>query len=580
MQTGIKHGTSVIPGSATAELLVSDTSLSFWGGVDPVSGLVIDKHHPLAGESVAQKLLALPGSRGSCSGSGVILELLQNNRAPAGLIFCEAEEIITLGVIVSEVMFSSGIPVIRLSPTDFDNLVSGETAELCNDTLDTGVPSAGKQHSSAEDPTQADHIVSGLVLSDTDQQMLDGVNGKAAQVAMEIVTRMASLQGASRLLDVSQGHIDACVYNGPSSLSFAERLVEWGASVRVPTTSNSLSIDKQRWQTQGVDVDFADQAGRLGDAYTAMGAKPTFTCAPYLLDSRPSEGEQIAWAESNAVVYANSVLGARTQKYPDFLDAAIAITARAPETGAHLDDGRAPVLSVDVAYPENADDAWWPLLGHCIGGMVGNRIPLIDGLQTSTPGPDDLKAFCAAFATTSPLPLFHMVGVTPEAAKFTGLMDTQEHPPEPLRVRNEDLMLSWEQLNSASTTTVDLISLGNPHFSKDECRVLAALCTGRQKHHDVQMMITMGREVYREAANSGYIKQLEDFGATFITDTCWCMITEPVIQSSAKVIMTNSAKYAHYGPGLVNREMAFGSLEQCVDTACSAQHTRQHPVWL
>ena len=137
---------------------------------------------------------------------------------------------------------------------------------------------------------------------------------------MQLVLRMAELQGASELLDVTQAHIDGCIYTGPASLRFAEQLVAWGARVRVQTTLNSISVDQRRWRALGIDAAFGEPASALGDAYMAMGAQLSFTCAPYLLDSAPARGEQIVWAESNAVVYANSVLAARTLKYPDYLD--------------------------------------------------------------------------------------------------------------------------------------------------------------------------------------------------------------------------------------------------------------------
>src|SRR5690606_9047296 len=174
---------------------------------------------------------------------------------------------------------------------------------------------------------------------------------------------------------------------------FARRLVEWGARVRVPTTLNAISVDRRRWRAQGVDAAFGVPAAALADAYLAMGARPSFTCAPYLLDSAPAFGEQIGWAESNAVVYANSVIGARTMKYPDFLDICIALTGRAPRAGCHLDSGRRAALALDVELPEGADDAFWPLLGYACGARSGDAIPLIVGLERSAPAPDDLKAF-------------------------------------------------------------------------------------------------------------------------------------------------------------------------------------------
>jgi predicted aconitase len=161
---------------------------------------------------------------------------------------------------------------------------------------------------------------------------------------MQIVTEAASIYSADRLVGVTKAHIDGCIYTGNGGLAFAERLRDWGGSVVVPTTLNAISVDQRRWRTQGVDERFGVPASRLAEAYVEMGAMPTFTCAPYLLDARPQRDEQVVWAESNAVVYANSVLGARTMKYPDYLDICIALTGRAPLAGCHLDEGRLPQM--------------------------------------------------------------------------------------------------------------------------------------------------------------------------------------------------------------------------------------------
>lgn len=200
----------------------------------------------------------------------------------------------------------------------------------------------------SEHENENDTADGAIELSRRDQELLDGAHGKAAQVAMQIVLRMARLQGARELIDITQAHIDGCIYTGPASLRFAERLVQWGARVQVPTTLNAISVDQRRWRELGIDPALGEPASALGDAYMAMGARLSFTCAPYLLDSAPGLGEHVVWAESNAVVYANSVLGARTLKYPDYLDICIALTGRAPMIGCHLPERRRPQLQIQV----------------------------------------------------------------------------------------------------------------------------------------------------------------------------------------------------------------------------------------
>ena len=569
-------GRSLVDGAAFAPLLYADVGLSFWGGVDPFSGEVIDRHHPLSGECLAGRVLAIPSGRGSCTGSSVLMELISNGHAPAALVLAEADEILTLGVLVAQTLFQRSLPVLCIGKEAFGQLrgkafarVDGTGLSLYDSTPDdTPAPRNDR-------PTEDAH--SSIELTAHDRALLDGSQGKAAQVAMQIVLRMAHIQGAKYLVDITQAHIDGCIYTGPASLRFAQQLVAWGAKVRVPTTLNSISVDQRRWRELGIDPALGVPASALGDAYMAMGAQLSFTCAPYLLDSAPKAGEQIVWAESNAVVYANSVLGARTLKYPDYLDICIALTGRAPLIGCHLEDQRKARLHIEVPPLSNLDDSFYPLLGYHIGALAGSRIPLVSGLQQQHPNLDDLKAFGAAFATTSAAALFHIAGVTPEALDPTRVIDG---PLPVLKLSLEELRLSWQELNSARDARVDVVSLGNPHFSLSEFARLASLCQGRHRHPDVVLAITCGRTVLEQARVAGHIAVIEAFGAVIVSDTCWCMLGEPVIPPAARNLMTNSGKYAHYAPGLVGRKVHFASLAECVDAACSATASGRLPQWL
>ena len=570
-------GRSLVDGAAVGPLLYADVGLSFWGGVDPFSGEVIDRHHPLSGECLAGRVLAIPSGRGSCTGSSVLMELISNGHAPAALVLAEAEEILTLGVLVAQTLFERSLPVLCIGSEAFAGLqrkafasVDGTHLSLFDTAPDDTAPTSISDTPTADPGT-------GIELTEHDRALLDGSYGKAAQVAMQIVLRMAQLQGAAQLIDITQAHIDGCIYTGPASLRFAQQLVEWGARVRVPTTLNSISVDQRRWRELGIDPVLGVPASALGDAYMAMGAQLSFTCAPYLLDSAPKAGEQIVWAESNAVVYANSVLGARTLKYPDYLDICIALTGRAPLIGCHLESQRKARLHVQVPQLADLDDAFYPLLGYHIGALAGSHIPLVSGLEHHHPDRDDLKAFGAAFATTSAAPLFHIAGVTPEALNPAQVLDQDLAV---IKINVQDLLLSWQELNSARDSRVDVVSLGNPHFSLTEFAHLARLCQGRHRHPDVVLAITCGRAVLEQARNAGHIAVLEAFGVTLVTDTCWCMLGEPVIPPSARNLMTNSGKYAHYAPGLVGRKVHFASLAECVDAACSATASGRLPLWL
>nr|WP_197978081.1 aconitase X [Rhizobium sp. CFBP 8752] len=561
----------MVAGSGQGELLSSQVGLSFWGGVDPLTGTVIDQHHPLRNRSLAGRVLAIPSGRGSCSGSGVLLELILNGHAPAAIVICEREEILTLGALVAEVVFEQSIPVLRVKQEVFADIgkyqyarVAGSRLHLSNEPLEADWQPETARPASDEDV--------GVRLDVIDEAFLSGQQGKAAQIAMRLLLRMAAIQEAESLMDVSQVHIDGCIYTGPASLRFAQMLVGLGARVRVPTTLNAISVDKRGWRAQGIAEDLGVPASALADAYVAMGAQPSFTCAPYLLDSAPQFGEQIGWAESNAVVYANSVIGARTMKYPDYLDICMALTGRAPLAGCHLDAGRQATVALEVEMPTGADDSFWPLLGYSCGSVCGNDIPLILGLEKSAAGPDELKAFGAAFATVAAAPMFHIAGVTPEA--------NEQRPERRVRVGLGEMRRAWDELNTAATIEVGLVSFGNPHFSFSECARLAALVQERIKSADVEMIVTCGRAVHEAARQAGYVEVAEAFGVRFVTDTCWCMLGEPVIPLAVRTLMTNSGKYAHYAPGLVGRGVRFGSMIACIDAACSGKANEHEPAWL
>lgn len=581
MSHNLLIGKVLVRGTASGTVLRTDTALSFWGGVNPSSGEIIDHHHPLKGQNVAGKILALPSGRGSCTGSSVLLELIFNDLAPAAIIFCEREEILTLGVVVAEQMFGQSLPVVQLEQVEFQRLNPNSVVHIDNGviTVHSNPQPSNRLQRLSDTPLTATNTMS-LSLTPMDHDLLNGVHGRAAQAAMQVIIRMAQIQGADTLVSVTQAHIDGCVYNGPSSLVFAKQLVDWGAQVRVPTTLNSISVDQQRWQLQGVDPAFAVPASELGDAYIQMGAQLSFTCAPYLLDSAPALGEHIVWAESNAVVYANSVLGARTHKYADFLDICIALTARAPLSGCHLSAERLPAIAIVVEAPTNPDDSFWPLLGYHLGLLAVNDLPIIYGLNHTNPTSDNLKAFSAAFATTSSCAMFHLAGVTPEAESAHQYWESAAPAGPVQRVTRNELLNSWKQLNTATDSQVDIVCLGNPHFSLSECKLLADLCSGRRKHQRVSVYVTLGRSVYESAVNAGYINDLEQFGIEFITDTCWCMLGQPIIPASAQVLITNSGKYAHYAPGLVSKSIYFDSLANCVEAGCKGTHISGVPDWL
>ena len=554
---------SLIAGAASGPIVATDEALSFWGGVSPDSGAVIDVHHPLFGASLAGRILMMPSSRGSCTGSGVLLDLILTGRAPAALVFCEAEDVLTLGALVASELFGKRLPVLRLTPGAFAALRRAGAARI----EATRIEAEG--FTLPIDPP----AVAALALTEADRAMLEGAAGAAAQQAMRIICAMAAAQGAQALTDVTQAHIDGCIYASPANLTFAEKMAETGARVRVPTTMNAISVDRAAWRAQGVPDSFGDPAARLADAYVRMGCRPTFTCSPYLLDSAPGRGEAIGWAESNAVIFANSVLGARTAKHPDFLDLCIAVTGRAPLSGVYLLAHRRARRVIDVEWPEGADDAFWPLLGWLAGKIAPDRIPLLRGLADAAPSQDDLKALCAAFGTTSAAPMLHIEGVTPEVGEAVAAGADR------VAITRADIRAAWQMLN-AGPEAVELVAIGSPHASLAECRALAKALAGRRCKPGVAVIVTAGRQVIAEAQADGALAALAASGVQVLPDLCWCSISEPVFPTQTRAVMTNSGKYAHYGPGLSGRAVRFGSLADCVTAALTGAAPARVPDWL
>ncbi|MGH3651216.1 MAG: aconitase X, partial [Acidimicrobiia bacterium] len=222
-----------------------------------------------------------------------------------------------------------------------------------------------------------------MLLTEEDRTHLNGEAGEAARIAMELVVASGEAVGAESLLDITGAHVDSCLYHGLASLDFAETLAGAGGVVTVPTTLNVTSLDLLHPDLYRGDEVSATGARRLIDAYLAMGCRPTWTCAPYQLADRPGLGDQVAWGESNAIVFANSVLGARTNRYGDFLDICCALTGRVPDVGLHTEEGRRATIRVDVEVPDSwrDDDLLYVAVGHALGQSVGTGVAVITGLD-------------------------------------------------------------------------------------------------------------------------------------------------------------------------------------------------------
>ena len=417
-----------------------------------------------------------------------------------------------------------------------------------------------------------------ITLDADERGMLEGSRGPAVQLAMRILTRMAPLYGASSLLPVTRAHIDGVILTGAAGLQFAERLANLGGQVAVPTTLNVMSTDRQRWRDWRLDAAYAEKAHRLGQAYVRMGARPTFTCAPYQTAYAPSFGEQIAWSESNAVAFANSIIGARTNRYGDYLDVCCALAGRVPAAGLHLDEPRLATVVVELGSipPElTMRDDFYPVLGYLLGSIVADEVPVITGLDVQ-PTEDQLKSMAAAAASSGEVAMFHLAGITPEAATIAAALGDRP-PRRTVPVSMTDLRRTREALTTTADTRLDVVAFGSPHCSLAECRALATLMSGRQASENVEVFVTTSRAVRDILSRSGELPVLEAFGARVTADTC--IVVAPLVKSDVQVMMTNSAKYAHYGPGLLGVDSVFATTEECVASAVAGRVIRDEKPW-
>ena len=415
-------------------------------------------------------------------------------------------------------------------------------------------------------------------LSAEERAIAGGGRGEALAMPLRIVAAAGRLLGAQRLVAISSAHIDGCLYHGDSGVEFAEKLTAGGARAAVPTTLNVGALDLVHAGRVHWDDRRHAMARRLMAAYEAMGCAPTWTCAPYQTGHRPAFGAQVAWGESNAVCLVNSVLGARSNRYGDFLDICCAVTGRAPLAGLHLDDNRRATVVVETAAlsPALKDrDAFYPVLGAWLGAEVGSAVAVIDGLPGGL-GEDRLKALGAAAASSGAVVLFHVAGVTPEAPTVEAALGG-EAPEKTLRPTAAELRDVRDGLSTAIEPSgrIDAEAVGSPHFSLDEFAALEKLAAGKRFH--VPFYACTSRANLAALEIEGRVAPLEDAGVEFVADTC--IVVAPILANGGGVLMTNSGKFAYYTPANTGYGVVYGSLADCVASAVAGSVNRDEKPW-
>jgi predicted aconitase len=395
-------------------------------------------------------------------------------------------------------------------------------------------------------------------------------------MAMRIASEMGRLLGAARMVSVASAHIDGALYHGDSGVHFAERLVAGGAKVAIPASLNVGGLDLLHPKTVKADAHRHDMALRLMKAYEAMGCWPTWTCSPYHAGHRPKQGQDVAWGESNAVAFCNSVLGARTNRYGDFLDICCAIAGRAPYYGLHIPENRLATVAVDTSAISSVlkgADVFYPVLGCWYGAEIGSAIGVIDGLPADT-SEDRLKALAAAAASSGAVGLFHVAGVTPEAPSLEAACGYRP-PATTIRLTPDMLRAARDRLSTVTGDSIDAVALGSPHFSLGEFEALEGLLPARRLQ--VPFFVCTGRNVVAELERQGRLPRLAEAGITVVADTC--VVVAPILPAKGGVLMTNSGKFAYYTPANTGYQVMYGSLADCIASAETGRVRRDETVW-
>ncbi|MGI9372004.1 MAG: aconitase X [Hyphomicrobiales bacterium] len=420
-----------------------------------------------------------------------------------------------------------------------------------------------------------------LALSAEDRARLSGEQGEVLAFAMDMLVRAGEVLGADKFIDASFAHLDACHYYGQVHVDFAKFVVDGGATVSTPSWTNTVPANPQNPDLRSPEKHgaFLKGAHELMQLFKQMGCHPVWTCAPYQLPGGPGLGDQIVGSESNAVTYYNAVTGARTNKYGDFLDVCCALTGRVPHAGLHITENRRATalftLADNIPYALRAEEEFAHVLGFYLGKNGTTGIPAIAGLPISTTH-DALKGISAAVAASGGLQMFHAIGVTPEAPDLASAF--QDTKPEAEHVITLDMVRQARaDLSPVKEGDLNMVALGTPHFSYTEFANLMPLIEGTKIANSVTAYISTSRHVKALIEEKGWGEILERAGWQVIPDTCTYF--GPPVEGCVGRVMSNSAKWAYYAPGLLGVEVAFGSLAECVTSANAGKLVRDDIKW-
>jgi len=390
-------------------------------------------------------------------------------------------------------------------------------------------------------------------LSKTEKMMLEGRYGEACRRSLELIMAIAESYGCGELIKIKSAHVSGISYKniGDAGLEYIKDLAEEGAKVRVRTTMNPCGFDLDKPWLFGVNEVFFEKQLEVIRSLEAMGVQPSLTCTPYYSDNKPRRGDHIAWAESSAVIYANSVIGAYTNRESGPSALAAAITGRAALTKDHSDE-RGPSVEVEV-LAKVSDYSDWSLLGFVVGKLVPDGAPLIKVKRKTRTTGDKLKCFSAGLGASSATSIF-----------WTAEQDLRgPRDLERVVVTDEDLKGVRDEWTPTRRPTV--VFIGCPHCSLREVEEVAERLRGRRVREDVILLISTSRSVYKRALELGLLEMVERAGAHLVKDTC--LVVSPMKLSRNDVVLTDSAKTAYYAETMTNATIALGSRRTCLEEA-------------
>ncbi|OPY30139.1 MAG: hypothetical protein A4E27_00068 [Methanobacterium sp. PtaU1.Bin242] len=393
-----------------------------------------------------------------------------------------------------------------------------------------------------------------MYLNPQEKAMYDGEEGSAVEKSMEIVVALGDIYGAERLVDIDSAQISGVSYKtiGDAGLEYLEELAQ-DARVRVPSTLNPAGVDLDIWKELGFSEEFTRKQLRIVEAYQKMGISTTCTCTPYLVGNVPTLGSHIAWSESSAVCYANSVLGARTNREGGPGALAAAICGKTAEYGYHLDEGRKANFIIELVGELKGSD--YGALGYLVGNQVASGVPYFK-LQ-KRPSVNDLKCLGAALASSGAVALYHVEKVTPEYKE--ALKDVDLKGVEKISLKEKDINETHQKL-STTNQAPDLICVGCPHASLDEIKTVAEKVGGRKLKNILWVCTSIS--VKAAADRMGYTKVIENAGGKIVCDTC--MVVAPIEELGFEVIGVDSAKAAAYVPSMCGLDVVYGDLDQLI----------------